>query len=85
LDGLGHIEQRAGRPELAVQHYERALALFDGRHAYHLAETFDRLAECRASLGDARARPAWEAALALYANQQRGVDAARVRGRLEDL
>lgn len=85
LDGLGHIEQRAGRPELAVRHYERALALFDGRHAYHLAETFDRLAECRASLGDARARPAWEAALALYENQQRGVDAARVRGRLEDL
>jgi tetratricopeptide (TPR) repeat protein len=85
LDGLGHIEQRAGRPELAVRHYERALALFDGRHAYHLAETFDRLAECRASLGDARARPAWEAALALYENQQRGVDAARVRGRLDDL
>ncbi|MFC0540516.1 ATP-binding protein [Kutzneria chonburiensis] len=84
LDGLGHIEQRSGRPEVAVQHYERALALFDGRHAYHLAETFDRLAECRASLGDTEhARPAWEAALALYESQQRDADVDRVRARLD--
>jgi len=86
LDGLGHIEQQSGRPESAVQHYERALALFDGRHAYHLAETFDRLAECRASLGDAaRARAAWDGALALYENQQRDADVTRVRGRLDEL
>jgi len=86
LDGLGHIEQQSGRPESAVQHYERALALFDGRHAYHLAETFDRLAECHASLGDAaRARAAWDGALALYENQQRDADVTRVRGRLDEL
>ncbi|MEV6602979.1 NB-ARC domain-containing protein [Kutzneria sp. NPDC051319] len=83
-DGLGHIEQQAGHVDLAVGHYERALALFDGRHAYHLAETLDRLAECRSLLGDAaRARRSWEAALALYENQQRGADAERVRGRLD--
>jgi tetratricopeptide (TPR) repeat protein len=86
LDGLGHIEQRAGRPELAVRHFERALVLFDGRHAYHLAETFDRMAECRAALGDAaQARPAWAAALALYENQQRDAEAERVRGRLDEM
>jgi tetratricopeptide (TPR) repeat protein len=83
-DGLGHIEQRAGHVDLAVGHYERALALFDGRHAYHLAETLDRLAECRSLLGDVdRARRSWEAALALYENQQRTADAERVRGRLD--
>ena len=85
LDGLGHIEQRAGRVDLAVQHYERALELFDGRHAYHLAETLDRLAECRSALGRALpARQAWTAALALYENQQRDTDAERVRGRLDE-
>jgi tetratricopeptide (TPR) repeat protein len=85
LDGLGHIEQRAGRPDLAVKDYGRALALFDGRHAYHLADTLDRLAECWALLGDVtQAQRAWEAALALYENQQRGADAERVRGRLEE-
>ena len=85
LDGLGHIEQRAGRLDLAIEHYERALALFDGGHAYQLADTLDRLAECRARLGHtAQARQTWEAALGLYENQQRGADAERVRGRLDD-
>lgn len=85
LDGLGQIEHLAGHAEVAVRHYEQALALFGGRHAYHLADTLDRLAECRALLGDtARARQAWQAALDLYENQQRGADAARVRRRLDD-
>ncbi|QUQ67239.1 ATP-binding protein [Kutzneria sp. CA-103260] len=85
FDGLGHIEQRAGRLDLAVSHYERAQALFDGRHAYHLADTLDRLAECRAQLGHtAQARQTWETALGLYENQQRGADAERVRGRLDE-
>jgi tetratricopeptide (TPR) repeat protein len=83
LDGLGHIEHRAGRVDVAVGHYERALALFDGRHAYHLADTLDRLAECRALLGQtAQARQTWETALGLYENQHRLTDAERVRGRL---
>jgi tetratricopeptide (TPR) repeat protein len=85
LDGLGHLEQRAGRVGLAVRHYERALALFDGRYAYHVADTLDRLAECRAALGQAaQARRTWEAALDLYEHQQRAADASRVRGRLAD-
>ncbi|MFI9384616.1 ATP-binding protein [Kutzneria sp. NPDC052558] len=86
LDGLGHIEQRAGRLDLAVEHYERALALFDGRHAYHLADTLDRLADCRARLGHtAQARQTWQTALGLYENQQRGADAERVRDRLGEV
>jgi tetratricopeptide (TPR) repeat protein len=86
LDGLGHIEQRAGRLPLAVEHYEQALSLFDGRHAYHLADTLSRLAECRARLGHtAQARQTWETALGLYENQQRSADAERVRDLLDDV
>ncbi|WP_433260430.1 BTAD domain-containing putative transcriptional regulator [Actinosynnema sp. CS-041913] len=86
LDSLGYIEHHTGHHAQAVHHYQQALTLHRALgNTHNAANTLDRLAHSHTALGHHdEAREVWREALSLYREQDRDIDAERVRRQLAD-
>ncbi|MFT7871254.1 MULTISPECIES: AfsR/SARP family transcriptional regulator [Amycolatopsis] len=87
LDSLGFIAHRTGDHRAAVDHYHQALTLLRSLgNTYQVANTLDAMGHPHAALGHPdQARAAWREALALYREQDRADDAARIQQQLDNL
>jgi tetratricopeptide (TPR) repeat protein/transcriptional regulator with XRE-family HTH domain len=86
-DRLGYIAHHTGHHRQAIEHYQRALTLFQGLgHSYETANTLDNLGHPHTALGQHdHARAAWQQALQLYQGQHRTLDVQRVQQQLNTL
>ncbi|MEV0680099.1 tetratricopeptide repeat protein [Actinosynnema sp. NPDC050436] len=84
---LGFIEHHRGHHSRAIDHYSRALTLYDTYGDLYLAaETYEHLGHPHAALGHYdHARNAWLQARRMYRQQGRDADDARVHLQLTSL